>query len=673
MRSRILTCLLAALLLLLAAGRLHAEKGALPSLPETTITVPWDGFVRMLQELSPGPVEPPPEPPTDIAVGRAAYTMHLSSGRLEAALILSVTTYGKGWHELFVAGRDTPLISVETDGGDTVTLARGDGVWVAWPGRGNRTVRAVIACDAPDTPGPHTITISGPAAAVRSVDLSYPRGYADVGVGGVVTGSVPGRISSVLSGTGAITVSYTVAADVKPEPSDKKASGPPEIVAEVLTVMDIEEEALLAWTRVAYEVRNAPVRSFTIGLPQDFDLLDVTGEGVVSWRVSEDNSAVTVNVGYDVIGAYGLALSLERGKTGDIGSAALPRVSPVGAARTTGYVMVVSGGGYEVTEAASELLTPRDPSELPDAILSISALPPILAYRFTDPGYSLVAAVAKGEALSALSAFVDSANSVVLVTADGKAVVRTNYFIRNRSLQYLRITLPAGSTFWSATVRGARAKSSVDKNGVVMIPLPMGSTEAAEPFVVSVVIFVPTKKMGAAGSLVLPLPRLEIPTGEMMATLYLPEGMSYLSFGGDMERIEYFSEVLSTDASESFVTENLRLRKSVYKRQEDLEDAINRQEQTLEKEGTGGLPPAPEGFDMPLRGKVYRFVKLVVMGEETRVAARYVDTRLLIAVIVLFVIAAAAAAVRYGRPVIGRVKGRIRRARKAAGRGRGEA
>ena len=43
------------------------------------------------------------------------------------------------------------------------------------------------------------------------------------------------------------------------------------------------------------------------------------------------------------------------------------------------------------------------------------------------------------------------------------------------------------------------------------------------------------------GRLVLPLPRLEVPTAEMMATIYLPEGKTYVSFGGDMERIGYFT------------------------------------------------------------------------------------------------------------------------------------
>lgn len=626
----------AALLALLLIGvcyQAHAETPSLPSLPDTKITVPWDRFMKMVEELAGKPAPPEAPPPAEVSVGRTTYTMRLESGRLESSATIEVATFGKGWHELFITGRDTPLVSLTVDGADALTLVRADGVWVAMPGQGKRTIHAVVVCDAPDTPGPHTVTITGPDAATRSVDLSYPRNFTGVGVGGVVTAATPGRVSSVLAGGGAVTVSYTVAAERAAGVPGKTVTGPPEIIAEVFSVLDIEEEATFLKTRIAYEVRNAPMRSVRVRLPKDYDLLDVTGDGVSSWRVSEDETELAVSVGYDVIGSWGLVLSFEKSKTEETRTLPFPKVGPVGAERTMGFLAVVSGGGFEVTEAKSELLTARDPSELPEAILSLSELPPVLAYRFTRPEFSLSLAVGKGRALSALSAFVDSANSVVLVTTDGKMVVRTNYFVRNRSLQFLKITLPARSVFWSATVRGAPVRSSTDRDGVVMIPLPMGAGNAADPFVVSVVIFVPVPEASAAGRLALPLPSLDIPTGEMMATFYLPEGLSYLSFGGDMEQIEYFSEVLAPEAKDSFVSENLRLRKSVYERQEDLENAINEQERLID---TGaGVPTTPEGFDLPLRGKVFRFVKLIAMGEETGVRAVYIDRRLVIILVML--------------------------------------
>jgi len=653
MRSKVLPALLV-LFILLPAFPARGQTNTLPSLPDTKITLPWDRFVEMIRGTDVTPPATPP--PVDIAVGRASYTMRLSPGRLESSIIIEAPTYGNGWHELFIAGRDTPLVSLSVDGKDALTIVRADGVYVALEGAGTRMIHAAVACDAPETPGPHTVTISGPSAAVRGVDLSYPRHFVDVDVGGVVMTSVPGRVSSVLSGDGGITVSYTAApAEIREAPG-KTAAGPPEIIAEVLSVLDIGEEAVRLSVRVGSEVRNAPERSFRVRLPMGFDLLDVTGDGISSWKVSDDGRELTVTVGYDVIGAYAFDLSFEMRTTDTIDTVLFPTVTPVGAVRTTGFIAVVSGGGFEVTEKTAERLTPRDPSELPDAIFSLSTLPPVLAYRFTDPGYALAVAVGKGEALSPLAAFVDSANSVVLVTADGKMVVRTNYFVRNRSLQFLKITLPPKSVFWSATVRGTPTKTATDRDGVVMIPLPMGSGAATEPFVVSVVIFVPVPEIGFAGRPYFELPRLEIPAGEVMATFYLPETASYLSFGGDMEAIEYFTEVLSSDASESFVTENLKLRKAVYERQEDLERAINEQEQMPEK-GGAGLPPAPEGFDLPLRGKSFRFVKLIVMGEETGVSAVYVDRRAVIVIVMLLAVLIGVLILRYRHALVSVIAG----------------
>ena len=657
MRNRILAALGILCLLLTATDQARAEKGNLPPLPDTKVTIPWGDFLDFFEGHAPPPAPSPPPPPTDVTVGRAAWTARLSSGRLEASTALDVTTYGEGWHEIFIAGRDTPLVSLTVDGKEAVTLIRDDGVWVSVPGEGKKTIRATIVADAPDTPGPHSVTIPDPHAAVRVIDLSYPSRFTDVGVNGVVVASVPGRITAVLRGSAAIEVSYTVASPEVKSPDKKRPSGPAEVSADVFFVMDIREEAVFLSVRVDYSVAKTPTRSFRVKLPKGFDLVDVKGEGISSWTVSEDNTELSVTVGYDVAGTYTLLFSLENDKTEGIGTLVFPKVIPVGAKRTTGYLTIVSGGGFEVTEAASSLLSVRDPSELPDAVLSLSPHPPILAFRFTDPAFSLTVGVRKGEDLSALSAFVDSANSVILVTADGKTVVRTSYYIRNRSLQFLRISLPEQAVFWSATVRGLPAKSSTDEGGVVMIPLPMGTDFTAQPFVVSVVIFVPTDPTGWAGRLRLALPRLDIPTGEMMATFYLPERASYLCLGGDMEQIEYFAELLSPGSSESFVEENLRLRKAVYERQEDLENVINEQQQMPDKGGTV-LPPAPEGFNLPLSGKVFRFVKLITMGEETSIVVTYVDRRLLVMGGLLLLAAVGGGALRYRRKILSAITGR---------------
>jgi hypothetical protein len=659
MRNLILI-LLGALFLLAAANGIGAEGGHVPPLPDSKVTIPWDEFLKLIEGAGPKPPPPPPPPPADAVVRRAAYTLVLGSGRLVVDEFFDASTYGDGWHEILVTGLDTPLVSLSVDGTDAVGLVRDDGVHVAVKGEGKWAIRARVLADAPDAPGPHTVTLLVPNTAAGETDLSFPTNYQDVTINGIILSAGPGRISAVMKGRGSVRVGYTVAAPQGRETAEKRPAGPPEVSAEVMSVLDFEEETILFTSLIDYRVRNAPVRSFTIRLPEELDLVDVTGRGIASWKVSEDKKALVVSVGYDVSDEYPLKLSFEREHDKTLTSVPFPAVIPEGTKRTSGYLAVVSGGGFEVTELSSSGLLPRDPSELPGPMLDLSGLPPVLSYRYTEVGFTLSLGVRKGEGLSALAAFVDSANSVILVTADGKAVVRTNYFVRNRSLQFLRINLPAGAVFWSATVKGAPAKASVDGAGAVMIGLPISTDANPEPFVVSVVALVPTDSMGLSGRLVLRLPRLEVPTAEMMATLYLPERKSYLSFGGDMEEIEYFTEVLAPEASESFVKENLRLRRSSYERQEELEDAINEQQQMPEKGGVA-LPPAPEGFDLPLRGKPFRFVKLIVLGEETTVTARYVDTRLLAAIVVLLVIAAAAAAMRWGRPLVGRLKMRLSR------------
>ena len=120
----------------------------------------------------------------------------------------------------------------------------------------------------------------------------------------------------------------------------------------------------------------------------------------------------------------------------------------------------------------------------------------------------------------------------------------------------------------------------------------------------------------------------------MMVTFYLPERNSYLKFGGYMDKIEYFEVLLAPDASESFVEDNIKLRKEVYMRQNELEMDIE-EKQNLNLDDT--IAPAPR-FELPLRGEIHRFVKLIVISEETEVEAVYVDSRLFTSIVVFLVL-----------------------------------
>jgi len=142
---------------------------------------------------------------------------------------------------------------------------------------------------------------------------------------------------------------------------------------------------------------------------------------------------------------------------------------------------------------------------------------------------------------------------------------------------------------------------------------------------VETVVYVPVDEIGVIGAVTLPMPVLNIPVAEMMATLYLPEGSKYVRFGGDMESITHFEKIVAPDTSSEFVQENLKLRKEVYERQSELEDYVNKK-QVLTGDELSVIPDGTTMFELPLRGDSYRFVKLIVLSEESHITAYFLKT-----------------------------------------------
>jgi hypothetical protein len=610
-----------------------AQKSEIPVMPDTDITVPWEEFKKLIDELTVPPQPPEPPPPVTVTVKDASYEMDLEPGLLTVDAVVTAVTYGDEWHEVFVCGEGASPTALTVNGADAPTLVKSDGIYALVRGEGTWTVKTTLYVSASDAPGMHSVSFAVPVSASASGVLVYDTGLSDVTVGGVALSESPGRLETALGGFDRVDISYTVAAPRPEEATGGEAGGDevivePVLLSETYTLLDVADEALYLTTAIVFEVRDAPETSFVIDLPEEFDLVDVRGEGIAAWNEGADEDGgpiLSVATAFEIEGTFALVILMERTYVDGEEIVSMPVVTPKNTKRNTGFVSIVSDAGFEISEHEAVELRPQDPSELPDMLLSLSDLPPILGYRHTDDDWGLFVSVTRGEFLPVIVGFIDSANTVGVVTDDGKLVMRTHYYVRNRGLQYLKIILPEGGDFWSAAVAGRPTNVSRDPNGTVLIPLPLERSGNDAPIVVETVIYVPVDDIGVIGKVTLPLPVLNVPVAEMMATLYFPENRKYVHFGGDMEPITHFEKIVAPDTSSEYVEENLKLRKEVYERQSELEDYVNKK-QVLTGDELSALSEGTTMFELPLRGDSYRFVKLIVLSEESRVTACYVKT-----------------------------------------------
>jgi len=631
--KRICIAMLTAFLVLGLSMTAPAQKSEVPVLSDTDITIPWEEFKKFIDELTVAPPPPEPPPPVTVTIKDAVYDMSLEPGLLTVTAVVTAVTYGDEWHEIFICGENVSPTDLTVNGKDAPTLVKPDGIYVLVRGEGTWTVRATLYVSASDAPGMHSVSFEVPVSASASGVLIFDTDLAGVTVGGVPLAQSLGRLETALGGFDRVDISYTVAAprpeETAGDEAGEESAAMPVLLAQTFTLLDVADEALYLTVSVVFEVRDAPETTFILELPEEFDLVDVRGEGIAAWNEGMDEEdegpILAVTTAFEIEGTFALTILMERAYVDGEEIVSMPVVTPKGTKRNTGFVSIVSDAGFEISEHEAVDLRPQDPSELPDVLLSLSDLPPILGYRHTDDGWDLSVSVTRGEFLPVIVGFIDSANTVGIVTDDGKLVMRTHYYVRNRGLQYLKITLPEQGDFWSAAVSGRPTNVSRDPDGTVLIPLPLERTGLDEPIVVETVIYVPVDEIGIIGAVTLPMPVLNIPVAEMMATLYLPENRRYVRFGGDMESIKHFEKIVAPDTSYEFVEENLRLRKEVYERQSELEEYVNKK-QVLTGDELSAIPDGTTMFELPLRGDSYRFVKLIVLSEESSVTAYYLKT-----------------------------------------------
>ena len=173
------------------------------------------------------------------------------------------------------------------------------------------------------------------------------------------------------------------------------------------------------------------------------------------------------------------------------GAVAVPLVRVPSAERETGGVAVDVVGAGEIAERQTRGLEPADPTELGEIVAGRES-PSMIAFRLrplagTEPR-SLTVTVVRYTPQAVLIANVEEARYRALASEDGGLLVEARYAVRNNQRSFLKVTMPAGSTVWSAKVGGRPIRPGVAERDAVLLPLEKGRAgEEAPTFVVELV------------------------------------------------------------------------------------------------------------------------------------------------------------------------------------------
>jgi hypothetical protein len=259
---------------------------------------------------------------------------------------------------------------------------------------------------------------------------------------------------------------------------------PQTIHADVFHLFSIGEGIAYGSSTINFTISGAPVSTFLVSLSDEYFNVEFTGKDLRSnWQRTTNGYVVTLNT--PVSGTYTLLVTYERPFKRQGDTLTFTGARPIDAQSEQGHTIVVSAYQFRVTPVnVSPGLLPLETAEVPAEYRLFFDAPILAAYRYNARPFNLQLALtplAQGETVGMV---VDRATLSTRISKEGEILTDAQYFVKARGNPNLRLTLPEGTTLWSAMVNGTNV-TPVKDGAAHLIRLP----QRADPNTVQTVDF----------------------------------------------------------------------------------------------------------------------------------------------------------------------------------------
>ncbi len=237
----------------------------------------------------------------------------------------------------------------------------------------------------------------------------------------------------------------------------------PEVGVSAVVTYELAETDRVINADLELDVREAPLRDWSLLIPADYAVVGVEGAGVTDYAVESEPSKgrVALKVLFDkpVEGRQLVKLRLEKNQAAGAGEWALARLVFPGAKSVRGHVGVVSAPGYRITPGATTELVEVPLSYFPRQVTGLQQ-----AWRLREANW---AAAVKIEALGqSVQADVFHLYSLKQGVVYGSVLI--NYFVIGAPAIEWRIEVPATVGNIDVTGQGVRREWRREGNQVIV-------------------------------------------------------------------------------------------------------------------------------------------------------------------------------------------------------------
>ena len=479
------------------------------------------------------PVEREPEPPpVEATLTRVDYDLRingevpagseLASGRAT----LTIDVLKDGWVRVPIpagllvreARLDGKLVSLVS----SASSKGGDQLSALLSHAGRAVLLLDIALPVASSAGAESIALPSAASGVTRASIRLSRQGVDVQLaGGLLSEKLESGAESkwVAYGRGNEALAFTW----RRKTEDHRATQPLRLRGSLTQLLGLGEDATSINAEVKLEVMQGAAREVKIEVPEKVTVNQVLGAMVADWEAKGSELSVKFLEPVEQTARFVITGETRVPREGNI---AIPLLRLMNVERETGGVAVEVLGAGEIKDLKAEGLESADATDLGELVANRQS-PSLAAFRFR-PGEGKIARalkvnIARYTPQAVLMANVEEARYRVLVSSEGKTFVEARYAVRNNQRNFLKVTLPAGATLWSASLSGRPVRPGQAPDNGILLPLDKARAgEDTPPFAVEVVYLMRGTAWNDKEQFQLPLPALDLPVSRTGLLVYHP-------------------------------------------------------------------------------------------------------------------------------------------------------
>ncbi|MFC1565323.1 hypothetical protein ACFL4B_00020 [Candidatus Neomarinimicrobiota bacterium] len=316
----------------------------------------------------------------------------------------------------------------------------------------------------------------------------------------------------------------------------------PKLYSEINHLIAIEDDLIKVTSDIFYNILHSQVDAVQIVIPEELNILTVSGEGVGEWQESQKEGKKLLNIPFTYSQKGNVKITITTETSSTEAGLAIPfsSIRTVDTVRETGFIGIELNTSAEVILAESEGLEKVAIQKLPQSLINKSVKPLIMGFKYLKHPFNMVLDVKKHEKIGVPVATINMANIVTLFTEDGKVVHRIAYQIRNSAKQLLAVNLPDNADVWSVFVNKNPVESSINSEGQLLIPLIRSTSEnnKLDTFPVEIIYALTEDEFTIFGSKASQLPSVDLLTSQLIWSVYLPNDYSFIHFKSSLEKEE---------------------------------------------------------------------------------------------------------------------------------------